>query len=47
VTRDAGQAMADEIMRLLAGLLPPQNRGVYADFAVNPPRYVTPLGARR
>jgi 1-acyl-sn-glycerol-3-phosphate acyltransferase len=42
VTREVRQAMADEIMRVLAGLLPPQNRGVYADFAAHPLRYVMP-----
>jgi len=43
--RDVRQAMADEIMRVLAALLPPENRGVYADFAEHPARYVVPLDA--
>ena len=47
VTREVRQAMADEIMCVLAGLLPPQNRGVYADFAAHPLRYVTPQAAHR
>jgi 1-acyl-sn-glycerol-3-phosphate acyltransferase len=42
VTREMRQAMADEIMRVLAALLPPENRGVYADFAAHPPRCVLP-----
>jgi 1-acyl-sn-glycerol-3-phosphate acyltransferase len=45
ITRDVRQAMADEIMRVLAALLPSENRGVYADFAVHSPRYVVPQGA--
>jgi 1-acyl-sn-glycerol-3-phosphate acyltransferase len=44
--REVRQAMADEIMRMLAGLLPPENRGVYADFAEHPTRYVVPLDVR-
>ncbi|MCX6071801.1 MAG: lysophospholipid acyltransferase family protein [Chloroflexi bacterium] len=47
VTREVRQAMADEIMRVLAALLPPENRGVYANFAEHPPRYVAPLDAPR
>jgi 1-acyl-sn-glycerol-3-phosphate acyltransferase len=46
-TREVRQAMADEIMCVLAALLPPENRGVYADIAEHPPRYVVPLGGRR
>jgi len=45
VTREVRQAMADEIMRVLAALLPPQNRGLYSDFAERPQRFVVPLGA--
>jgi 1-acyl-sn-glycerol-3-phosphate acyltransferase len=41
VTREVRQAMADEIMRTLARLLPPPNRGVYADTGV-PACYVVP-----
>jgi 1-acyl-sn-glycerol-3-phosphate acyltransferase len=43
-SREVRQAMADEIMCALARLLPPANRGVYADCAGYPPRYVVPLG---
>ena len=43
VAREVRQAMADEIMRTLAALLPPENRGVYADFADHPRRHVVPL----
>jgi 1-acyl-sn-glycerol-3-phosphate acyltransferase len=43
--REARQAMADEMMRVLAALLPPENRGVYADFAEHPPRHIVPLDA--
>jgi 1-acyl-sn-glycerol-3-phosphate acyltransferase len=43
VTRPVRQAMADEIMRALARLLPPANRGVYADVEAAS-RYVVPLG---
>jgi 1-acyl-sn-glycerol-3-phosphate acyltransferase len=45
MTREVRQAMVDEIMRVLAALLPPENRGVYADFVEHPPRYVVPLDA--
>jgi 1-acyl-sn-glycerol-3-phosphate acyltransferase len=45
VTREVRQAIADEIMRVLAALLPPENRGVYADFAAHSPRYVLPQHA--
>ncbi len=44
ITRDIRQAIADEIMRVLARLLPPQNRGVYADLSPAP-RYVVPLAS--
>jgi 1-acyl-sn-glycerol-3-phosphate acyltransferase len=44
--REARQAMADELMRVLAALLPPANRGVYADFAEHPLRHIVPLDAR-
>jgi 1-acyl-sn-glycerol-3-phosphate acyltransferase len=44
VTKDVRQAMADEIMRRLAALLPPASRGVYADLEA-PQRYVVPLSA--
>jgi len=47
VTREVRQAMADEIMHVLAALLPPENRGAYADFAEHPPRYVVPQGGSR
>ena len=43
VTREVRQAMADEIMRTLAALLPPENRGVYADFAEYPRRHLAPV----
>jgi 1-acyl-sn-glycerol-3-phosphate acyltransferase len=46
VTREVRQAMVDEIMRVLAALLPLENRGIYADFADHPPRFVAPLDAR-
>jgi len=42
ITRDRRQAIADEIMRHLARLLPPANRGVYADLSPDS-RYVVPL----
>jgi 1-acyl-sn-glycerol-3-phosphate acyltransferase len=45
VTREVRQAMADEIMRTLAALLPAANLGVYADFADHTPRYTKSLGA--
>lgn len=45
VTGQVRQAMADEIMRVLAALLPPKNRGAYADVAEHPRRFVVPLGA--
>jgi 1-acyl-sn-glycerol-3-phosphate acyltransferase len=45
VTRDVRQAMADEVMIVLAGLLPEANRGVYAGSAGHPRRYVVPVGA--
>lgn len=43
VTRDMRQGMGDEIMRMLAALLPPANRGAYANFADHPRRHVVPL----
>jgi 1-acyl-sn-glycerol-3-phosphate acyltransferase len=45
VTREVRQAMADEIMAVLAALLPSENRGTYADAAGRPHRYLAPLGA--
>jgi len=42
ITHDLRQAIADEIMRHLARLLPPANRGVYADLGPAS-RYVVPL----
>lgn len=42
VTRAVRQAMVDEIMRTVARLLPPANRGFYADLEAAP-RYVVPL----
>ena len=42
VTRQVRQAIVDEIMRVLARLLPPEYRGVYADLGPAP-RYVVPL----
>jgi 1-acyl-sn-glycerol-3-phosphate acyltransferase len=45
VTRRVRQAMADEIMRVLAALLPAENRGVYADAAAHSLRYVVPQRA--
>ncbi len=36
ITRPVRQAIADEIMRRLARLLPPQNRGVFADLSPAP-----------
>lgn len=43
VTKAVRQEMVDEIMGQLARLLPPANRGVYADLAASGPRYVVPL----
>lgn len=42
ITRQVRQAIVDEIMRVLARLLPSENRGVYADLS-HAPRYVVPL----
>ena len=44
VTKEVRQAMADEIMLKLAALLPPANRGVYADLRPSS-RYIVPPGA--
>ena len=43
MTREVRQAMADEIMTRLARLLPPANRGVYADVNESDSRFLTPL----
>ena len=40
VTRDVRQEITDEIMRELAGLLPPVYRGVYSELSQGAPRYL-------
>ena len=40
VTRDVRQEITDEIMRKLAGLLPPGYRGVYSELTQGSPRYL-------
>lgn len=47
VDRQVRQAMVDEVMCVLAGLLPERNRGMYVDCDGYAHRYVVALGARR
>ncbi|WP_376793167.1 lysophospholipid acyltransferase family protein [Thermoflexus sp.] len=42
--REALREATDELMAQIAALLPPERRGIYADFPHTTPRYLRPLG---